>query len=202
MPTLNLDSYAQDMRALAPLLTDAKTGGRRVQRVGSKEIAEVTVIADTLSVTMLIQESGLYTKGFLNAHGRWYFKGEGLGGNELKFSCSYVGSGSIGIFADSQNPEIQRRRTMANIVESVRALADFTGGNDLNLKVPLATMVFLISESIRFTIVYDRMVETCKNMGGAFSFAELQPYVQNWEDLSSGKAVPGTHPGTIFTAHG
>ncbi len=202
MPTLNLDRYAQDMRALAPLLTDARIGGRRVQRVGSKEIAEVTVIAGTLSVTMLIQESGLYTKGFRNQHGRWYFKGEGLGGSELKFTCSYVGSGSIGIFADSQNPEIQRRRTMANLVESVRALAAFTGGNDLDLKIPLATMVFLISEAIRFTIVYDRMVETCKNRGGAFSFAELQPYVQNWEDLSSGKPVSGTLPDKVFTAHG
>ncbi len=91
---------------------------------------------------------------------------------------------------------------MANIVESVRALAAFTGGNDLDLKIPLATMVFLISEAIRFTIVYDRMVETCKNRGGAFSFAELQPYVQNWEDLSAGKPVSGTLPDKVFTAHG
>lgn len=202
MPTLNLDRYAQDMRALAPLLTDAKPGGRRVQRVKSTAISDVTIVAGTLSVTMLVQESGLYIKGFFTPHGRWYFKDSGLGANELKFSCSYVGSNSLGIFSDSANPEIARLRTMANLTESVRALSDFRGGNDLHLKIPLATMAFLVSEAIRFTIVYDRMVETCKNQGGRFSFGELQPYVQNWGDLSEGKRVPGTNPDKVFTAHG
>ncbi len=48
-------------------------------------------------------------------------------------------------------------------------------------------MVFLISEAIRFTIVFDRMVETCKGNGETLSFAELRAYVQNWAALSSGE---------------
>lgn len=201
MPNLNLDTYAQDMRALAPLLTDAKVGGRRVQRVNSQAVADVNVVAGDLSVTMLIRESGLYTKGFRNAQGTWYFKGDGDNANELKFSCSYVGSGSIGIFTEADGDDAKRLRTKANIIESVRALSSFAGGNDLNLKIPLATMVFVVSEAIRFTIVYDRIVETCKGQGGTFSFKELKDYVQNWQSLSGGTGPAGVLPNTVFTSH-
>ena len=200
MPNLDLDNYAQDMAALIPLVTDVGTTTSRKQRVSSKTIVEVTVTSNNLSVTMLIQESGLYIKGFRNDNGRWYFKGEDLGASQLKFTCSYVGSGSIGIFADSTNAETGRDRNRGNIDQAVRALSTFAGGNDLDLKIPLATMAFLLSESIRFSIVLDHMTRAC-DYSGTFSFADLQAYVQNWGDLSAGKAVTGTVAGNVYTSH-
>lgn len=204
MPNLSLDRYPQDMRALAPLVTDAKPGGRRVQRTSSTATADVTVIGSPeASVTMIVQESGLYVKGFRNQHGSFYFNGANGGSNELKFGCSYVGSYSLGIFNDDLT-EAKKLRSKKDLVAAVTALAGFQGGanaNDLHLKVPLTLMVFAISEAIRFTIVYDRIVEACKGAGGTFSFYELRNYVQNWSALSAGEAVSGAQANTVFTSH-
>lgn len=204
MPNLSLDRYPQDMRALAPLVTDPKPGGRRVQRVASTATVDVNVVASgNSSVTMIIQESGLYVKGFRNPFGSFYFNGANNGSSELKFGCSYVGSYSLGIFNDDLT-EAKKSRAKKDLVSAVATLAAFQGGtnaNDLHLKIPLTLMVFAISEAVRFTIVYDRIVETCKGAGGTFSFFELKDYVQNWSDLSVGTPITGTQTNTVFTSH-
>ena len=56
-------------------------------------------------------------------------------------------------------------RSKHSIDQAVRDLAAYNGGRDNSLKIPLALMVFLISESLRFTVVYDKMVEVCKGNG-------------------------------------
>jgi Ribosome inactivating protein len=205
MPNLRLDSYPQDMKALTLQVTDPSTapGGHRVQRAASTAMVDVDVIASAAAqVTMLVKESGLYCKGFRNGHGTFYFKDENGGANELRFGCSYVGSNSIGIFVDPDSAVTKKQRAKRDIVESVATLAAFNGGNDLHLKEHLATMVFCVSEAIRFTIVYDRIVETCTGAGATFSFRDLRAYVQNWGALSSGERVDGTTPNKVFTSHG
>ncbi len=205
MPDLRLDTYPQDMKALALLVTDASTvpGGHRVQRVASTAMVDINVVATgAAQITMLVKESGLYCKGFRNGNGTFYFKDENNGANELRFGCSYVGSNSLGIFTDGGTDIAKKPRAKKDIVQSVTTLAAFAGGNDLHLKEHLATMVFCVSEAIRFTIVYDRIVEVCKGNGATFNFRDLRAYVQNWSELSSGGRVAGTTPNKVFTSHG
>lgn len=200
MPNLDLDRYAADMRALAAIVTDAKPGARRVQRTASIESADVDVKSGASQVTVLLQESGLYVKGFRNTHGTWYFKNSNGGANELKFSCSYVGSNSLEIFTNPNSDTCTRQRNRGNLDAAITTLSLFRGGNDLELKVPLATMAFIISEAIRFTNVYYHVTQCC-TYKGTFSFLDLKDYVQNWQGISEGRPVAGTVSGTIFTAH-
>lgn len=201
MPNLDLDRYAADMRALAAAVTDAKPGARRVQRTASTQIVDVDVRSGTSQVTVLLQESGLYVKGFRNAQGTWFFKGSNGGANELKFSCSYVGSNSLGIYVDTAADACTRQRDRGNLNAAITTLSRFAGGNDLALKVPLTTMAFIVSEAIRFTNVYYHVTQCCASKG-TFSFLDLKEYVQNWQDISEGKPPAGIVPGTIFTSHG
>jgi hypothetical protein len=201
MPNLDLDRYPADMRALAAAVTDAQPGARRVQRTASTQIVDVDVISGTSRVTVLLQESGLYVKGFRNANGAWYFKGSNGGANELKFSCSYVGSNSLEVFSDPTSDTCTRQRGRVNLDAAITTLSLFRGGNDLDLKTPLATMAFIVSEAIRFTNVYYHVTQCCAYKA-TFSFLDLKDYVQNWQAISEGKPPAGVVPGTIFTSHG
>lgn len=201
MPNVNLDTYPQDIKALTTLVTDVNvaTAGRRIQRTGSAVIHDVTVLSGNNQVVLLLQEGGLYIKGFRNAQGTYRFKGElPTTGNHLSFSCSYIGTNSIGIYED-ENVKTQAR-SKNSIDQAIRDLAAYNGGVDNTLRVPLALLVFLISESIRFTVVYDKMVEVCKGNGATYTFAQLQKWVQSWQSISDGSNVPaGTHQAHLFT---
>ncbi len=201
MPDIDIDRYAQTMRVLARAVTTVGANGFRVQNTGSMTVHDVGVFQGANRVTLKIQESGLYVKGFSNANGTYYFKTDPVtvGGTPLKFSCSYIGSNSIGIYVDSDDKVCKEQRSKKQIVDAITALAAFAGGNDLHLKVPLAIMVMLVSESIRFTVVYDRMVEICKGAGVSFSFKEFQKWVQAWEDISTGNLPQGTSQNHLFT---
>lgn len=201
MPDVDIDRYSETMRVLARAITNVGTDGRRVQRTGSTASHEVRVNSGLNAVTMIVLEGGLYVKGFRNAHGTFFFKTDPptLGGTALRFGCSYVGSNSIGIYVDSGDAVCKQKRQKQDITNAIILLSQFQGGNDLALKVPLAIMVLLISESIRFTIVYDRMVEVCKGTHKQFSFLEFQKWVQAWEDISTGMLPEGTSQSHLFT---
>lgn len=188
MPTLNLDSYAQDLTALRQLVSEARAGGGRTQKTSSKASVDVTVIAGGATITVLMLEAGLYVKGFRNAKGTYLFAGE-KGGTNLKFGCSYVGSGNIGIFNSDDGAKVKQAKK--DVLAAVATLAAFNGGNDLNLKVPLATMAFLISEALRFTVIADKMAEVLGSYDVTFTFLEFKEYVQNWAAMSGGSGPAG-----------
>jgi|GEM_PF-3428737 len=205
MYTINIDTYAQNIKALVTQITDVNvsTAGRRTQRTSSTVMHEIIVVSGVSRVTLLLQEGGLYIKGFRNTHGTYRFRNENsITGTQLSFSCSYIGTNSIGIFADDDsNNDIKKvARSKHSIDQAVRDLAAYNGGRDNSLKIPLALMVFLISESLRFTVVYDKMVEVCKGNGMTFTFGQFQKWVQSWSSISDGSAIPaGTCQAHVFT---
>lgn len=203
MPDLDIDRYAQTMKQLAISVTDANpmTAGRRVQRVNSTQMHNVRVVSGTNNVTLILQESGLYIKGFQNDNGTFYFKTNPatIGGKALSFSCSYVGSNSMGIYEIGSDAVKTTQRSKHSINQAIIDLAAFNGGTDNGLKVPLALMVMLISESIRFTVVYDLMVEVCKGAGKTYCFKDVQTWVQAWQGISVGSVPTGTHQAHLFT---
>jgi len=203
VPQLRLDSYSQDMRALARAVTDVPAAtGQRVQRAGSTTMVDVNVHNGAEQVTILLREGGLYVKGFRNDQGTdYFFKEPEAAGNQLKFSCSYVGNYSIGIFTDPDHRDTKATRSRNDLDRAVRDLAAFRGGNDLHLKIPLALMAFSISESIRFSTVFDRMIEVCRG-NKTFTFLEFKDYVQNWQAITEGRVPAGVKPNSVFTNHG
>lgn len=205
MPILNLDTYPQDIRALAAVVTDPPGGGnnnRRTQRTGSATMVDVDVTWEGgASVTMLLQEGGLYIKGFRNPQGTYNFKVDPapLVGSLLSFTCSYVGTNSIGIY---EYPEDTGKHGRAALEAAVRRLAAYDGGVDSGLRVPCALMVMLISESMRFKYVAKTMQDVCTYQR-ELEFANVKDYVQNWQAMSTGAAVPmGTSIAEIWTYWG
>ena len=201
VPDLDIDRYAQDMKALAQAVTNVNpaNAGRRVQNVASTATVTVRVISGTNEVTLVLAESGLYIKGFTNAHGTYYFKADPapVGGTMLSFGCSYIGTKSLGIYEDATVKTTARSKI--SIDQAIRDLSAFAGGTDNALKVPLAILVMLVSESIRFTVVYDRMVEVCKGAGRTYTFADFQKWVQAWKSISEGTLPAGTSQAHLFT---
>jgi len=208
MPNVSLDHYAQDIKALAPLVTDVAVGGLggpRIQRANSNVILDVVVISGNVSVTLLLAEGGLYIKAFRNATNTFYFKpGEDdppvpQGGKKLSFGCSYIGNNSMGIYENEHTKTTARSKQ--SLDQAVRDLSAYTAGVEDPLKVPLALLVMAVSESLRFTIVYDKMVQICKGAGDTFTFADVQKWVQNWKKMANGEYPPGTLAKHVFTRH-
>lgn len=206
MPNLSLDAYPQDIRALALVVTDPPGVGnnnRRTQRAASQTMVDVVVTWNGgASVTMLLREGGLYIKGFRNAQGTYYFKEDPapIGGTMLSFSCSYVGTKSIGIY---EHPEDNGTYDRGALEGTVRKLSEYAGGVDNGLRVSCALMVMLISESLRFKYVAKKMTKICDYTGPGLQFANVKDYVQNWQSMSTGAAVPmGTTIDELWTYWG
>jgi hypothetical protein len=206
MPNLSLDNYFADLRALALVVTDPPGPGNnnfRTQRAASTTMVDVVVTwQGGVSVTMLLREGGLYIKGFRNAHGTYYFKEDPapIGGTMLSFGCSYIGTNSIGIY---EHPVDSGTHERAALEGAVRKLEAYAGGMDSGLKVACALMVMLISESIRFKYVAKKMTKICDYTGPGLQFADVKDYVQNWQSMSTGAAVPmGTTIDEIWTYWG
>lgn len=200
MPNLDLNTYSEQMKTLTVAMTDERVGGRRVQRTSSTTRASVVLSVDGVTkITAIIAESSLYVKGFSNAQGSFYFKGDNGGKNELKFGCNYSDPNGLGILSGGSN-EGKTSRARKDIVNALDTLSQFAGGNDLALKVPLAIVAHYVSEAIRFTTIYHVFVNVMKR-GATFTFADLQCYTQYWEDLSSDKPVTGAVADSVYTYH-
>ena len=202
---VNLANYRADLPALTQGVTAVRANGKRTQNAASTQMHNVFVISGGSQVSLQLREGGLYIKGFTNSAGTAYLfkEHEQNSGNRLSFTCSYVGTQSIGIFnSDTQNLlDAAMDRSVASLDQAVRDLAAFTGGTDNALKIKLALLVFLISESIRFGIIYKKMWKVCEG-ASTFTFAEFKDYVQNWEAISLGTNMPvGTNQERLYTWH-
>lgn len=201
----DLDNYRNDLPILTQGVTAVRANGKRTQNAASTQMHTITISSSGSQVILHLQESGLYIKGFTNSAGTiYYFKEDGVvTGNRLSFSCGYVGTNSIGIFNSNPQDLLDQsaNRGRASLDQAIRDLAAHAGGTDNALKLKLAMLVFLTSESIRFGIIYKKMWKVCA-YESEFTFAEFKDYVQNWETISSGVNIPtGTNQERLYTWH-
>ena len=197
--TLGLDSYLSDMKGIAPNICDNVNGVRKC-RSGSDVVHTISLsngIGHTITVYM--GEAQFYIYGFSNASGVFRFKDKVIdtqaGAKNLGIGCAYVGTQSLGILNDGGQATSERSRE--SLVSAVKTLASHSGGDAEPLKVPLALVVFLVSESLRFAKIIMRMHAVLTyGKTPTFTFKEFADLVQNWAAISSGQNLP---PGTTLT---
>ncbi len=204
--TIELDKYSGMMKALIGRIT-ALDGQKRVVNADSSATHDVTLsfdggLADG-KVTLVLKESNLYILGFKNSAGTEYrFKDFPMSGAQtLAIGSHYTKANCISILRDESASIATSQRSRQSIEQAIRVLASYQGGSVLDTeKAAFGMMTFVLSESIRFKTLYQKMCRVM-NDGETFSFGSFKPYVCYWEDLSAGGAVAGAVGNSISTYH-
>jgi hypothetical protein len=136
-------------------------------------------------VDFLIRSDNLYLSGFTNKHDTFAFKVEWEYRMQASRSLSF-GSSYPQLFGDDGFRGLGKlpiSKTVA--INHLNTLANYRGGQDSNLKVPLAFFVLVICEAERFhplrsevTAHWDQTTAT------TISNARLIKLVVNWRDFS------------------
>lgn len=203
---IDLDRYFSDMRALAPNVSKVSTGGYRVVKGDSTAQHLINLKDGTDTLTLYLNEANFYVLGFKNsANTVFRFSDHEITGQasavNLGISGAYVGTNSLGLYESVGKSDLQKFRKRKQISEAVTTLRGWVGGKGSkaeDIAIHLATMIFLISESLRFTKIFGHMVAAVKDEAH-FTFAEFQDYVQSWNKISTGSGPPaGTTLADVF----
>jgi hypothetical protein len=173
---LDLRRYSADHHVLWMSMTKVSAGGYRYCDTEStrEDSLVVSDSADGPSCKLLLRHSDLYIIGFENDRGQVFgFKEDGPTGPATRIM---LGSNYTDLSLSSKRENISRK----TLSEAIAAFAKHRGEKGRDLEVPLLSMTLLVSESLRFKSVNERMRCIAAGSGASTQFARWQDTVTAW----------------------
>lgn len=183
--TFNIESKIQfmsDYRNIVSNISDASgiPNLRINKNISDKEFFTINLIYFDEKISLIYNSKDYYLLGFVEKTNTYYYFSDATLKNipgvraskNLGYTGSYIQLGMPGLF------------TQANIASYITTLQNFDGSKPVNLKKPLATIIFSTSEAFRFKSVAKNLYEIIETSNNMDSFT-YEDDVKNWASLST-----------------
>jgi len=170
---LDLDNYANDHLVLWTTLTKVSAAGYRYCDTTSQLEHTVTVKSGNTSCVLYLRQRDFYIVGFKGGDNKVYaFQDNAptVFNTKLSMASHYAKLGGKSTTID--------RTALDN---AIVAFGGHTGTSWNGLDAPLLALILLVSESLRFRDIQERMRQVTKSKGATTTFNAWYSTVTNWE---------------------